>query len=250
MMHFLRRAIFAAVLLAGTMLARAGVSYDESPAFIFDTRDYTTGLAAESATFAFDTRLVDGLQGAAMSASFAFDTRGATLPPLQITGVLRDSAGVPVVGATIQIKRAGAIFWQGVSGAGGTFTTPNLSGVNYTVIVTKPGYVTSITNITGTTGGSLALNLKTAAMPAAPTATAVTRTLTGNEVKPKPTSSDPDAPKLLFYNGSQFVQDMTGLDTARMTVVVSHGWVPKDFGDIATALDWLKNFGFFRLFSG
>ena len=241
-MHLFRRAFFSAVLLASAALARAGVSYDESPVFAFDTRDYTTGLAAESATFAFDTRVVDGLQGAAVSASFAFDTRGATLPPLQITGVLRDSAGVPVVGATIQIKRAGAIFWQGVSGAGGTFSTPNLSGVNYTVIVTKPGYVTSITNITGTTGGSLALNLKTAAMPAPPTATAVTRTLTGNEVKLKPTPSDPDAPVLLRYNGSQFVTDMTGLDTARMTVVVSHGWVPKDFGDIATALDWLKNF--------
>ena len=119
MTHLFRRAIFSAVLLASALLAHAGVSYDESPVFAFDTRDYTTGLAAESATFAFDTRLVDGLQGAAVSASFAFDTRGTTLPPLQITGVLRDSAGVPVVGATIVIKRGGAIFWQGVSGAGG-----------------------------------------------------------------------------------------------------------------------------------
>ena len=123
MTRFLRRPLFLTVLLA-----RAGVSYDESAVFSFDTRDYLAGLAAESAVFTFDTRAVDGLQGAAVSGSFAFDTRGATLPPLQIAGVLRDSAGVPVVGATIQIKRAGAIFWQGVSGAGGVFITPNLSG--------------------------------------------------------------------------------------------------------------------------
>ena len=243
-MHFFRRAFFSAVLLAGSVLSRAGVSYDESPVFAFDTRDYTAGLAAESAVFAFDTRVVDGLQGAAVSANFAFDTRGATLPPLQITGILRDSAGVPVVGATIQIKRAGAIFWQGVSSAGGTFTTPNLAGVNYTVIVTKPGYVTSITNITGTTGGSLALNLQSAAMTGAPTVTTVSRTLTGTEVRPAPTTNDPDAPVLLRYNGSQFVTDMSGLNTGRMTVVISHGWVSKDFGDIPTALDWAKNLAF------
>ena len=167
----------AVIFLAGAVLARAGVSYDESAAFSFDTRDYLAELAAESAVFSFDTRVVDGLQGAAVSGSFAFDTRGATLPPLQISGVLRDSAGVPVVGATIQIKRAGAVFWQGVSGADGAFTTPNLSGVNYTVIVTKPGYVTSITNITGTAGGSLALSLEVAPMPGVLTTQDVVRGL-------------------------------------------------------------------------
>ena len=108
----------AIIFLASAVLLRAGVSYDESPVFAFDTRDDFSGLAAESATFAFDTRIIDGLSGSATSGTFPFNTRGATLPPLQITGVLRDSAGVPVVGATIQIKRAGAIFWQGVSGAG------------------------------------------------------------------------------------------------------------------------------------
>jgi hypothetical protein len=242
--HFLRRAWFSAVLLTIAVSARAGVSYDESPAFTFDTRDYLGGLAAESTVFAFDTRLVDGLQGAAVSATFAFDTRGTTLPPLQITGVLRDSAGVPVVGATIQIKRAGAIFWQGVSGAGGTFTTPNLSGVNYTVIVSKAGYVTNISTQSGAVGGNLTLNITLQPLAAAPNATTVSRTLTGNEVRPAPTSSDPDAPVLLRYNGSQLVTDMSGLNTGRMTVVISHGWVPLDFGDFPAALDWARNLAF------
>ncbi len=234
--------LLALALLCAAVPLRAQSNVGESAVFAFDTRDDTTGLAAESAVFAFNTRVVDGLQGAAESGTFAFDSRGATLPPLQITGVLRDSAGVPVVGATIQLKRAGVIFWQGVTGAGGTYTTPNLSGVNYTAIVTKPGYVTNILNQTGTAGGIQTLNITLQSLPAAPNVTTVNRTLTGNEVRPVPTSSDPDAPVLLRYNGSQFVTDMTGLqNSTNMTVVISHGWVPSDFGDIATALDWVKN---------
>ena len=221
MTHFFHRAIFSAALLASAMLARAGVSYDESPVFAFDTRDYMTGLAAESAVFAFDTRVVDGLQSVAMSASFAFDTRGATLPPLQITGVLRDSLGVPVVGATIQIKRAGAIFWQGVSGAGGTFTTPNLSGVNYTVIVTKAGYVTSITNITGTTGGVLSLNLQSAAMPGVLTVQDVSRGIASSALG----VVAPGSFQVFDAASNSFVSVVAHPpDPSRDTLVLTHGW--------------------------
>ena len=227
--RFLRRALFLALLLASGVLARAGVSYDESPVFSFDTRDYFAGLAAESAVFTFDTRAVDGLQGAAVSGNFAFDTRGATLPPLQIAGVLRDSAGLPVVGATIQIKRAGAIFWQGVSGSGGAFTTPNLSGVNYTVIVTKPGYVTSITNMTGTTGGMQTLNLKISAMPAPPVAVDVSRSPSATAVG----STGVGASVLKVFKGGAFITDFSPdveFNPNRPTIVLSHGWLSSVVG--------------------
>ena len=208
-------------------MARAGVSYDESAVFSFDTRDYLAGLAglaAESAVFSFDTRAVDGLQGAAVSGSFAFDKRGATLPPLQISGVLRDAAGVPLTGATIQIKRAGAIFWQGVSGTGGVFTTPNLSGVNYTVIVTKPGYVTAITNITGTAGGSLALNLEVAPMPSALTTQNVVRDIESGALG----TTGVGESVLKVFKGGAFTTDFAvGSEFAlnRPTIVLSHGWL-------------------------
>ena len=86
MTRFLCRAPFLAVLLASAVLARAGVSYDESAVFSFDTRDYLTGLAGESVVFTFDTRAVDGLQGAAVSGSFFLDTRTQALSALAITG--------------------------------------------------------------------------------------------------------------------------------------------------------------------
>ena len=39
-------------------------------------RDYLAGLAAESAVFAFDTRMVDGPQGGAVSGRFVLKTHG------------------------------------------------------------------------------------------------------------------------------------------------------------------------------
>ena len=160
----------AIIFLAGTMLLRAGVSYDESAVFAFNTRDDFSGLAAESATFAFDTRLVDGLQGAAVSEVFAFDTSFASAPPLFLTGTVRDSASVPLAGTAVKLKRFETVFWQGTTVAGGTFSAPNLSPWNYTVIVTKPGYVTHISNHSGAAGGSQTLNIALQSLPAPPTA--------------------------------------------------------------------------------
>lgn len=93
MKRFLRRALFFAMLLASTVLARAGTNYDESPAFAFDTRDYTAGLAAESEVFSFDTRVVDGLSGSAVSGVFPFDTQLANVSALTVAGPTTVSAG-------------------------------------------------------------------------------------------------------------------------------------------------------------
>ena len=211
--------LFAFALLCAAVPLRAQSNVGESAAFAFDTRDYTTGLAAESASFAFDTRIVDGLSGAGVSVSFAFDTRGATLPPLQVAGILRDSSGVPVAGATIQIKRGNAIFWQGTSGVGGTLTAPNLSGVNYTVIVTKTGYVTSVTNITGTSGGALSLNLQSAAMPGVLTVQDISRDIASGALGVVAPGS------FQVFDGSNFVSALAHPpDLSRDTLVLTHGW--------------------------
>lgn len=93
-MNTLRRILHSALtLLCAAAPLRAQSNVAESPAFAFDTRDYTTGLAAESAVFAFDTRVVDGLQSTAVSNAFAFDTRNSSLNGLVISGPATLSAG-------------------------------------------------------------------------------------------------------------------------------------------------------------
>ena len=85
-MSSLRRILILAVLLVGAVSGRAGVSYEVSPAFAFDTRDYLGGLATESTTFAFDTRASDGLSGSRTSGIFGFDTRSVVATGLAIVG--------------------------------------------------------------------------------------------------------------------------------------------------------------------
>ena len=93
MRPLLRLACLVVVLLASAGLVRAGMSYDESAAFSFDTRDYFAGLAAESAVFTFDTRAVDGLQGTAVSGVFPFDTQFANVSALTVAGPATLAAG-------------------------------------------------------------------------------------------------------------------------------------------------------------
>ena len=93
-MHaLLRLACSVAALFTSTVLARAGVSYDESALFAFNTRDDFTGLAAESAVFAFDTRTLDGLSGSGVSGVFVIDTRAITLSQLLVSGPANVAGG-------------------------------------------------------------------------------------------------------------------------------------------------------------
>ena len=220
MTPFLRRTFFSVVLLASAVLARAGVSYDESPAFSFDTRDYLAGLAAESAVFAFDTRVVDGLQGAAVSGTFSFNTRD-----LIFTGLAQSVAGVRLAGVAIKLMRNGTIFWQGTSGPDGTFS-PSLAPANYTINTTKAGYQTLLTNVAGSAGGSGALTVVLAPMPPAALVFDLNR-IPGLTALSPPAS---DVPVMKVFNGQNFVTRdpnnptlETTLYPNRPTVVLTHG---------------------------
>ncbi len=257
MTHFLRRTFFLFALFANAVAARASAGYAESPVFAFDTRDVTalnvaesaafifntwddtTQLAAQSATFAFDTRAIDGLMGSADSGTFFIDTRGTVaMPALQIVGTVRDSAGAALAGATVQLKRYETAFWQETSAAGGAFTTPQLSAANYKVIVTKTGYVTSITSLSGTSSGTYPLEIRLTPMPPVAATQTVVRTPQATAMRSGPDQSDPAYPVLERFNGTHLVYDLTGLVPSRMTVVITPGWVPLIGGDYTTALDW------------
>ena len=98
-------------LLASVLLACAGLSCDESAVFTFDRRDYLGGLAAESGTFAFDTRAVDALSGSAVSGVFVLNMGFASAPPLNIAGAMRDDASLPLEGALVALRRYETVFW-------------------------------------------------------------------------------------------------------------------------------------------
>ena len=234
--------------LASAMTVRAGAGYGESPVFAFDTRDVTalnvaesavfvfntwddtTQLAAQSATFAFDTRAIDGLMGSADSGTFFIDTRGTVaMPALQIVGTVRDSAGAALVGATVQLKRYETAFWQGTSAAGGAFTTPQLSAANYKVIVTKTGYVTSITSLSGSSSGTYPMEIRLTPMPPVAATQTVVR---APQATATASSSAPESSVLMQFNGTDF-QPITTLLPNLKTVVLTHGW-------LSSPNDWAK----------
>jgi hypothetical protein len=220
----------------------ARASVDESEIFPFDTRDYYAGLASESAVFAFDTRAADHLSGSAVSDVFVLDTSFTSAPPLNIAGTVRNEGGLPVPGAAVVLKRYETVFWRGTSSADGTFFAPNLSPWNYTVVVTKPGYVTHASSFSGLAGGDQTLDIAIKSIPSAPTPIETVRTPPDTAIRPPAPAnpSDPNAPKLMLYDGAgHLTTSLAGLDPNRMTVVMSHGWVPTLGGDVATALDWL-----------
>ena len=76
--------VLALLCAAGPLRAQSNVG--ESAAFVFDTRDYLAGLAAESAVFSFDTRVVDGLGGANISNLFLLDTQLFGVSSLTLAG--------------------------------------------------------------------------------------------------------------------------------------------------------------------
>ena len=96
------------------------------------------------------------------------------------------------------------------------------------MVVTKPGYVTHVFSHAGSAGGSQTLNIVLQALPTPLTTQTITRTPTAAESgRPEPTPST--APKLMRYDTAtgQFTESLTGLDSNRMTVVISHGWLSR-----------------------
>ena len=146
-----------------------------------------------------------------------------------LTGTVRNGAGLPLAGALVTLKRGSTVYWQATSAADGTFQDPAASVGSYTVIVTKVGYGTYVSNLTGTAGGNQTLNVTLNALPAAPGTVNTNQTPPTTAIRPPAPANpgDANAPKLLRYNGAgQFVAStLTDLDQNKMTVVLSHGWL-------------------------
>ncbi len=145
---------------------------------------------------------------------------------LSFSGIVRTTAGVPVAGAAITLKRYGTAFWTGTSAANGTFSASNVQAANFIITVTKPGFTTLVTNYGGEAGGNQAFDLWLTPTPAEPATQATERTPTIAE-KARPTDTPATTSRLLRYDSSaeQFVNSLTGLSANLPTVVLTHGWL-------------------------
>ena len=147
--------------------------------------------------------------------------------PRAIAGTVFTGSGTPIAGAAVALKRYGTVSWQGSTDSLGRFLSVTIPVANYTVLVTKLGFVTHVSSHMGTTSGNTTLNITLQAMPAALGAVATNQTPPGTAVRPPAPANpaDPNAPKLMRYDGAgHFTTSLAGLDPSRMTVVLSHGW--------------------------
>ena len=140
---------------------------------------------------------------------------------LAVSGTVRTTAGLPVGGAAISLKRYGTAFWSGTSATDGTFSMSNLQAAGFTLVAAKPGYLTKVSSHDGTAGGSQAVAVTLEPLPAAPLTHNTSRVATTNETTP-PVPTGADIPVLKVFNGTAFVAGGT-IYTDRMTIVMAHG---------------------------
>ena len=138
------------------------------------------------------------------------------------TGRILGSGGSPVTGATVTIKRYGTVFWQGQTDSGGYFSVPGLGNDFYTVIVTKEGFVTSVTNSDGRTNGMHSLQVSLTPTGAPPVPSAITRVPAESAIRPAP--SGPVSSHFRVFVGTQWVTNVSSVNPNAMTVVINHGW--------------------------
>jgi hypothetical protein len=131
-------------------------------------------------------------------------------------------SGVPISGATVTVKQFGAVFWQGQTDPTGCVTVPGLLGDFYTVIASKDGYVTSVTNSDGRADGIHTLQVALTPIGAPPDQTAVTRVPAETAIRPAP--SGPVSSHFRVFVGTQWGTNVNSVDLNAMTVVINHGW--------------------------
>lgn len=147
-------------------------------------------------------------------------------PSLSLTGTVKTGAGAPVPGALVTMKRYGTVFWQATTNGSGTYTTSGLPADNFTVEITKTGYVKSLSNIPGASGGSRLLDFIINPLPAPLPMVDVLRnpapTAIGQDTPTDPNNTN--APRLKVFNGTQFVDSLTSLNPGKKTIILTHGW--------------------------
>ena len=141
--------------------------------------------------------------------------------PFNLSGIVRDGAGIPLAGALVTLKRGLTVFWQGTSTANGTFQNASVSAGAYLAVVAKTGYGTFVTNLNGTSGGNQTINATLNVLPAPPATQTTSRVAAANETTP-PVPTGADMPVLKVFDGTNFVAGGPAYSD-RETIIMSHG---------------------------
>ena len=146
---------------------------------------------------------------------------------LFLTGSVKDTDGIPVVGAAVILKRQDTVFWQGATALDGGIPSATLPSGNFNVIVIKEGYTSLFQSVSGDAGGPVSLDLTLVPALDLPTLTSVSRSPDATAIRqpspPDPALARPSSFKV--FSGSGFSADAP-IYPSRMTIVISHGWNP------------------------
>lgn len=222
--------VFPTVVLLILSAARlnAGTTEAESAVFAFDTRDSTGTTEAVSGVFDLNAR--DAETGGGASWAFVLDTTGTVSQSVEIAGIVSSADGLPVPGALLELKRYAGVFWSGTSGADGSFTIPTQVAAEYTLVVTKDGWLPRFVPVSGS--GGLWLPVVLGGDAEIPALVDVNRTATTGE-KGTATASG----NLRAWDGSSWQSSPP--DPAKPTVVITHGWNGSSENDWVKTMAWL-----------
>lgn len=161
---------------------------------------------------------------------------------LTLSGVVRDTNGLPVDGAEVILQRYNTVFWQGITRIDGTLPAASLPAGNFNVVVIKSGYTSLFQSVPGNAGGPVFLDLTLRPALGLPSLITVNRSPADTAIwqAEPPDPSLPRAPSFKVFSGSSF-SDSAPVDPNRMTIVISHGW-NKDGG--AALSTWATSLAF------
>jgi hypothetical protein len=156
---------------------------------------------------------------------------------LAFSGTVKTSAGIPIAGAFIKLKRYGTVFWSGTSGVNGVFTASNVQAAKFMINVTKTGFTDLLNNFDGELGGSESVDLVMAPITPVPPTQATDRVVSASAVgncTPWDQNSLTASRLLVLNPNGQWETSLSLLNSNLTTVVLTHGWN----GNPTLADDW------------
>ncbi|MBI5383634.1 MAG: carboxypeptidase regulatory-like domain-containing protein [Verrucomicrobia bacterium] len=162
---------------------------------------------------------------------------GSETAPIVLSGQVSRTDGGALSGATVSASVLSAPGVSATTGGDGNFALPALSPGVYALAVSRPGFVTDRRVVT-LSAGTARQDFRLRPVPTAPQ----TQTVTA----PPPFSPPPqggEGSALRLFDGTSFVTIVAPLDRAKMTVVVTHGWIPPFSSGVPLPLEggWPKN---------